>query len=289
MVPIINIVLMLLIGLTMFILPVGLFLYLRTKTKNITGAFFAGMGSFYALQRIIRLPLLSLLFPKFNWYQNMVDGVMNGNIASILLYGLFLGSTAAIFETIGRFVSIKYILKDRLGYYSGISHGIGHGGIEMIILIGINYFVYIYMAFMINNGGFDGMLSGALEQGGQIAYDQMALVRESLINTPSIEFVIALLERLMTLCIHIALSVMIMEGVYNSKNLRNVGFVLLIHTALDMGAVVLSSLGVHYLLVEGFVLIFLIWAIYYIINVRSKFGEAIDPVVADTKYLNSNY
>ena len=54
------------------------------------------------------------------------------------LYGLFMGGTAAIAEEFGRYIAVRFLLKKNRRYADGIAYGLGHGGIEAMLLIGVN-------------------------------------------------------------------------------------------------------------------------------------------------------
>ena len=49
------------------------------------------------------------------------------------LYG---GLMAGVFEETGRYVSFKWFLKKETRIQDGLSYGIGHGGIEAMLIVG---------------------------------------------------------------------------------------------------------------------------------------------------------
>jgi len=52
------------------------------------------------------------------------------------IFSIFGGLTAGIFEELGRFVAFYYLLKKYRDYKDGLAYGIGHGGIESILVGG---------------------------------------------------------------------------------------------------------------------------------------------------------
>lgn len=122
-----SILFMFLNGILCIGIPIGGYLYFRVKKVGYIGIFIAGALSFYLTQMVIRIPILQLALPKMEWYVNLAD-------KESFLYpvglALFLGGTAALFETFGRFITLNYLLQKRLSYRSGIVHGLGHGGIN---------------------------------------------------------------------------------------------------------------------------------------------------------------
>ena len=53
------------------------------------------------------------------------------------VFAIYGGLTAGIFEELGRFVAFFFLLKKYLDYKDGFAYGIGHGGIESILVGGI--------------------------------------------------------------------------------------------------------------------------------------------------------
>ena len=118
-----------------FIFPIGTYLYLKGKhPKHMIGALVAGALSFYIPQMVIRVPLLQLILPTTSWYKALSTHTF--------FYALFLGLSAALFETVGRTFTIGVLLKKSQSYKTGLIHGLGHGGIEAIFLVGLNYIIF---------------------------------------------------------------------------------------------------------------------------------------------------
>ena len=81
-----------------------------------------------------------------------------------ILWALVLGLFPGVFEETGRFMAFKTVLRNRRNRETSISYGIGHGGFEVILVLGINYIVYIVYAVMINTGTFQGIIDQVAEQ-----------------------------------------------------------------------------------------------------------------------------
>ncbi len=233
------------------------------------------------MQVILRIPILQSVLPRMDWYVNLPEN-------SLFLYALFLGFTAGLFETVGRYFTIKYILKDRLGYYSGISHGIGHGGIEMIMLVGFAYVNNIIYSIQINAGTFQQTID-AVAAAQPAAVAQFEAAQQLLISSPPSVYWLAIVERILTLTFHIAMSLLIMEGIVRKKDMKFAGIVLVLHTALDTIAVIMAVNGVNTWLIEGMVAVFAIGALIYIITSKKRFGDKIHPVEKDSEALASDY
>lgn len=200
-----------------FLLPMGSFIYFAIKNKKIPKAFIIGMIVFFISQILIRIPILTYVLPNTIWFIKLS---MNP-----YLYGVFLGLTAGIFEEVGRFIAFKFMLKKNHEWEDGISYGFGHGGIEAILITGISLLNLLIGCIMINNG--------TLPQNADILYKQCL----SLNGTTAI---LGGLERLFAMSIHIGLSMIVLYGVRNRKNMYLLVAILL-HTIVNAPIVILPQ------------------------------------------------
>lgn len=183
------------------------------RKKGLWKPILFGTLTFVVFQVLTRIPLLQLVLPKQAWY------IMLQNTQPIL-YGLFLGGTAALFEEGGRYIVMSLFLKKNRSTSDGIAFGVGHGGIEAILLVGISAV--------------------------------MVLFTTPFPTTSSLMFAGGV-ERLCTLVLHIGWSVMIMKSI-REKNLWWLIIALMTHTIIDFVAVTFgSALGTWPL--EGFVFV----------------------------------
>ncbi len=285
MVSIGNIIALAVSGIGCFIIPIAAFIVVRKKSKGVAGAMIAGIASFVVMQLVIRVPILQLVMPQMQWFVNLSQN-------NILLYALFLGFTAGLFETTGRYLTLKLFIREKTSYYTGISHGIGHGGIEAIILVGINVLVYSLYAIMINNGTFDKMVeASAVGPSANLISEQMLTLKQALIDGNAGTTLLGLLERFLVFFIHIGLSLMVAEGIVKGKGLLFSIYALLIHTALDTISVILAVAKWNSLLIEGFIALFTVGMVVYIITSKKRFEklEKVYPVEKEQKMLESDY
>lgn len=242
-----------------FLFPLGLAIYMYKKERIAPKAILIGALVFIVFQFLTRIPLLSALSTQL-WFQRLMANLLFG---AVLIGGL----TAGLFEECGRYLGFRYFLKKELSWKNGVAFGIGHGGIEAVSLLGLSYINNLAFSFMINNGSFDEVVSSQL--GPQTA----AMIKDSLINTSPYLFLLGGVERLLTLVIQIALSLIVLYGVFNKK-LIFVVYAILLHTLVNASAVILGQLGVSVWLVEIFVLIMSIAAFIWIKKSRELFQEA---------------
>jgi len=285
MVPPINITMIILVGLGCTILPIAAYLILRKKSKNITGAMLVGAISFFVSQALLRANILGIISTK-QWFLEFAQN-------RFFLYVLTVALSAALFETAGRYLTMKLFMKDTVSYYGGISHGIGHGGLEIILVITLAYISNLAISLQINSGEFANMIESVREGGAQGATmaAQLEAAKSILINTPPSDFFLAFIERLFTLVFHIGLSLMIAEGIVRKKELLFTTFVILIHTAMDTTAPLLANMGVNSYIVEGVIGLFAAGMFIYTITSRKRFEDAskIYPKEKEQAALESDY
>lgn len=221
--------------------PLVLYIVYGVKNKG-KGAWVAGLlgaAGFFLMQVVIRLPLISVIQLVVG-YESFMAFVENHYI----LYCFIMAFTAGLFEVIGRYAVAK-ILRKKLSYTTGVATGIGHGGIEAMIIVGMTYVNNLLYIFMINSNTFDTMV----EQYAAMGVDASSLitVKESLINTGAGLFYLAGYERILTIIAHTAMSLLVCYFVWKKKDLLGILICLAIHTALDFFSVVLNSLSTEYL------------------------------------------
>lgn len=228
------------------------------KQKYYIGSVFTGAAVFFLFQIVLRIPILQLVLPRMEWYRHMVENSLWG-------YALFLGFTAGLFEEVGRYLAFTTILKKRLDWKNAVAFGIGHGGIESILLVGFTYISNLMVSVMINSGMYDSMIAQYPQQ-----EDALMQVKNTLVETPSYMYLLGGAERIFAFLIHIGLSVLIMEGIRKKKGLLYLGLAILLHMVIDSPVVILSGLGADILFVEILVLIFAIIAFLYVRGQRKK-------------------
>lgn len=280
-----NIIALFVSGIGCFIIPIVAFIVVRRKSKGIFGALIAGAFAFVIPQILIRIPIMQYVLPNMDWYVNLPEN-------NVFLYALFLGFTAGLFETTGRYLTLKLLIKEKTSYYAGLSHGIGHGGIEAILIVGINTIVYAGYAFLINNGGYDAMVeASAVGPQAELISQQMIALKTALVDGNAGQTLLGLLERFLVFFIHVGLSLMVAEGIAKGKGLLYSAYALAIHCALDTVAVLLVFAGWNALLIEGFIALFTIGLIVYILTCKKRFAaiDKVYPKEKEQKMLESDY
>ncbi|PER29845.1 YhfC family intramembrane metalloprotease [Bacillus cereus] len=191
---------------------------------------------------------------------------MRGNpaIAPILenpfVFALYGGLTAGVFEELGRFVSFYYLLKKYREYTDGLAYGIGHGGIESILVGGFAGLQTLTFATSINNGSFAQMV----EQ-----YPQLIHIKDLLIEQPAYLYLFGSLERIMALVLQIAFTMLVLYAVKQKKYIFLV-YAILFHAFVDFFAALYQTKTINIFVAEGITLLFTIGAIILIRKMKEK-------------------
>ena len=213
----------------------------KNKGKGVWKAWLLGAAGFFVLQILIRVPVLNIL-GTFPWFQRFAEN-------QYILYCLILAMTAALFEVVARFAVAK-ILQKNMNYQQGVAAGLGHGGIEAIILIGMTYVNNLLYAVMINSGAFDATVAqtGALPvPNAAELVNQLNQIKTALIETPAYAFYLAGYERILCVLFHTAMSLLVCYMVYKKKALLGVGIAFAAHFFVDFISPVVNGLATPYL------------------------------------------
>lgn len=210
----------------------------KNKGKGVWKAFVLGAAGFVLLQMIIRMPILNIV--------SLVPGFGTFVAEYYVVYCLILAMTAALFEVVARF-GVAKILQKKINYEQGVAAGLGHGGIEAILIVGMTYINNLLYAIMINIGSFQGMIKDALRTSGPEVAEQLIMVMDSLVEAPSYLFYLAGYERVLTVIFHTAMSLLVCYLVYKKKAVLGVSIAFVAHFLVDFIAPLINGLATPYL------------------------------------------
>ena len=257
------------------ILPVILLIVyaVKNKGKKIVSAWFLGAAGFFILQVLIRLPILSIL--------GMLPAFMTFATENYAVYVLLLGFTAGLFEVVGRF-GVAKIMSKNLTYERSIAAGLGHGGIEAMVIIGMTYINNLLYTMMINSGSYDMVIEQTAAMGVDVS--SLYAAKEALITTPAFLFGLAGYERLLTIICHVAMSLLVCYFVYKKQAVKGVLISLVLHTILDSVSGIISGLttpymgeviseNVGYVLIYGFLTFMTVVSVVIVVKVKKEFRK----------------
>ena len=169
------------------------------------------------------------------------------------LYVLYACLSAGLFEETGRYLTFRYVLRRYGGRETGVMYGIGHGGMEAVLLCGINMAAYLLMAAEFNQAG--GVTAAV-----QAYYSGVSVPALGLYYTPVWAFLVPGVERLAAMALHIALSVVVFQAARRPGKGRWYFYAVLLHAAVNGAAAlyqigILTSVAVTELIVTGLTLL----------------------------------
>ena len=236
-------------------LPIVLLILVKIKLKAKLTSFVIGCATFIVFALMLEPILHSVVLTA-------TGTLLTDNI---ILYGLYGGLAAALFEETGRLIAMKFFMKDSLNKPNALMYGIGHGGIEAILLVGMTYVSNLMTAVMINSGALQASVELVDAELQQTTFEQIKVLWE----LPSWQFYMAGVERLAALILQIALSVLVYKAV--AKKNRTYWFIAFgIHFAVDFLTVVITGLGAPVWIVEATLLVAVAFVAYYAYQLCKK-------------------
>lgn len=172
-------------------------------------------------------------------------------------YALYGALAAGVFEEIGRYAGFMLLLRENRERKDGLAYGLGHGGIEALLIGVMSSVQSIVIANLINSGQFEAIY------GKSASAEMIAAVKNSLVTLTFTDGVLGGVERIAAFIIQVALSLLVLYAI-NSKKFQYVGLAILIHAAVDYVAVFHRIAGLNLFIVESFILVVAAVAFLYI-------------------------
>lgn len=184
------------------LLPLVLLIVFAVKRKLKAMPFLGGTLVFFVTQLLLRTQLLQLLDTR-------VD-LEAFSAANTLLYTFLMSLSSGLFEESGRLLGAK-LLKQYHSFKDMLSFGLGHACCELFLLSGLGYGANLLLSLMLNDPSSAQMLTAEMEPN-QIAemYAQFAVV-------PTMDVVVAIMERISGLCYHLFATCLIFQAVTLKK------------------------------------------------------------------------
>ncbi|TVT28243.1 YhfC family intramembrane metalloprotease [Salinicoccus cyprini] len=252
-----NIIIMGLVVLASLMLPFIFILVLRKRFQIQWIPILIGAATFIVFAMVLeQIAHFLVLRPG-------VDGSIALLDSSPWLYVLYGVLAAGVFEETGRLVAFLLMKRKYRKIDSAVSYGIGHGGVEAIIVLGLSTFNVLILSILANNGS---DLLGQLPAG----------VLESITGAPAYTYIIGILERIIAISLHIGLSVIVFVAVMQKGKWYLFPLAIVLHalanvTAAMMQAGLLANLWMVYV---GLVLMVIITLfIAYTLASRYKRSE----------------
>ena len=198
---------------------------LKHRKQGIVSAWLLGAAGFFVTQILIRVPILTAVQNQ-SWFLTFSQN-------HLFAHAFSLAFTAGLFELAGRFAVAKLMQKN-LTCHRSLAAGLGHGGIEAMLIVGITYINNLAYIAMINSGTFDTTLTQAAAAG--IDVSQLELIRQQLLSASPGLFLLGGFERILAMTAHLAMSLLVCWGVAHRKTGICTLLCLAIHTLMDLTA-----------------------------------------------------
>ena len=234
---------------------VGLLYARKHKGQKLMIAWVLGAAGFFVTQILIRVPILLWLQAQ-SWFRNFAEN-------HLFLYAFSLAFTAGLFELAGRFGVAK--LMKNLNYHRSLATGLGHGGIEAMVIAGSAYINNIAYSFMINAGIFDSVLAEAAAMGVDVS--QLYLIRDTLITASPALYLLGVYERLLAMTCHVAMTLVVCYSLNRGKPLQGALICLGIHTLLDLTAGINLLTGTALTQTTAYLIIYTILTIAAVLSI----------------------
>lgn len=184
------------IGVLSFVFPVVILLTWRLRTKKSLIPALSGALFFLLFAKLLE----SIPFAIFVGWSNPVSEVIRSHE---ILYAVYQGVVAAIFEETGRYLAFRYFLPSYAeNRQTAITYGIGHGGVECMIVVGWTSLVNYMGGAIINSGG-----TGAAQFPAETA--------KTLCSLTVLDCVLDAVSGVLFFALQLALSVMVFQAYRN--------------------------------------------------------------------------
>ncbi|MBR2666573.1 MAG: YhfC family intramembrane metalloprotease [Oscillospiraceae bacterium] len=214
-----------------FAVPIAVALIWKFRKKERFTTILVGAATFLVFALILEKPIQNvLLFPtQMGLSDHAVSRFFS---ASPVLLALVLGLFPGVFEETGRLVAFSTVLKNRKNRETSVSHGIGHGGIEVMAILGVTYVTYIAYAVMINAGTFGTLIEQTAAQAPAQA-DALCALAGQIAGLTAAGIGMGLLERVFAVLFHIGASILVFYACRDKGRLWLYPLAIILHTAMD--------------------------------------------------------
>lgn len=196
-----------------FALPAVALIFWKKKTGAPFWYFIAGAICFVLFSNVLESALHFAVL--------VLDTPVSRAISSsAVLYTLYGALAAGIFEETARLFGFKVMLKGKSDRACPVAYGIGHGGIEVILVLAVSYVVFL-------------LIKLGFPMGDEAA---TAAMREVVDGLSTSTIALAMFERIPTMLIHIGLSMIVFVAVRQKGKIWLYFLAIVLHALVDVPA-----------------------------------------------------
>lgn len=228
------------------------------KRLHVSWKYFGfGVVIFLLFQLISRVPIVMIL-------GSVLAPQLKSSPVFLYSWVVILAISAGLFEEVGRYVGYRWFMRrEEKTWSKAVMYGIGHGGLESMVLVGGASLLTVLNVIVLSATNLNSLPASQHA----LIVQQFATINAE----PAWLSLAGTWERLWTLPIHIALSVIVLQ-VFRRNAIVWLWLAVLAHAIVDFTTVIIAQLlGTNVtstLLVEGLVAIFGILAIVVIWRLR---------------------
>lgn len=181
------------LGLACILVPLTGMVYLNIRKNARIKYALAGALVFFSFALVLEKMLHAVVLPHID-RENQV-----------WLYVLYGALAAGIFEEIPRYYVLKVMdQKKGLGTYDALQYGLGHGGFEMTILVGLTGISQFFLERKVNALG----LPAILKDIPPAYHGQVKETIQALASIQGVQMILPLVERILALSFHLAMALL---------------------------------------------------------------------------------
>lgn len=208
------------------IVPVALVLIWKMRSRKSIVPSLTGVMVFLTFGIMLK-SVPNLLFLSVD---SPVSRFISGNIWA---YAIYCGLAAGIFEEAGRYIAFKLFLNRHDYRESSIAYGLGHGGIECIVVLGLAMLQNFTYAQVINAGKMEEVISSFSDENAKAVFRNL---QEAIINMSVQDCIWAGIERLSALALQVSLSVLVYQAARIQHKKYFIAIAILLHALIDVFA-----------------------------------------------------
>ena len=184
--------------------------------------------------------ILSQIFqPDPSFFSKVVTPLLDTIKMSIM--GSVIGCLlAGVFEEVGRYLAFRFLLKRYTNRWDAVTYGIGHGGIEAILVLGLTAINNIAIAQLVNSGSIETITNGLTG----VQLDQVQAQIAAVASFGAANLLLGLAERAIAMTLHISLSVVVFRAVRQRKA-GYLGLAVVLHALFDVPAALFQCGVLH--------------------------------------------
>lgn len=158
---------------------------------------FIGAATFILFALVLEQLLHTVMLP-----------IVQGNPWVYAVYGAL---AAGVFEETGRFVAYKTLMRKHYTTKNSVLMGLGHGGIEAALVLGVMLLTYLALVLSANSVGLDKALETAAKGNNEMA-QTLGVQLEGIREYNFISCALGIYERIIAMTLHVCLSVWVYKG-----------------------------------------------------------------------------